>query len=502
MFGEQDAAREELQAALRLDPSLARAYGSLGVLAAAGGDSPEAVRLWTRALELDPRDVDSRLTSGRCSGARAGGRMRRPTSGVSSRCATVRLRGRRRPGPRPLAPRDRDRGRAIACAVALLLTRPLPAAETRYVLPDEAASVLQAMHEALPPGSGRARWRRAGRRLAGVGARTRPLGAGAPAEASRTPSSTCSTSAARSRARRASPPETRRRLGQAGSESALARRIDDLVTALLKPGGDERLSLARSALGLGPVRSGPVRAGREGRRGSPLGGTAFARGRGARPKEQAAFASELARIRALPDTTEQLAARATLFRERGISLDTSLRPAFAIEEGLRDALGRGQLAAGSVRRVAVIGPGLDFVEKAEGQDFYPPQSLQCLAIADSLVRLGLSSPGSLSVTALDISPRVLDHLGRARARALAGEGYPLQLPRPREGWGSALVGYWERFGGEIGAAGVAVTPPPIAGDVVVRAVTVRPPVVASVQTHDLNVVYQRRTCRRPNASTS
>jgi hypothetical protein len=208
-------------------------------------------------------------------------------------------------------------------------------------------------------------------------------------------------------------------------------------------------------------------------------------------KEQGALAAELTRIRALPDTTEQLAARATLFRERGISLDTSLRPAFAIDEGLRDALERGLLAAGSVHRVAVIGPGLDFVEKAEGQDFYPPQSLQCLALADSLVRLRLSSPDSLSVTALDISPRVLDHLSRARTRALAGEGYALQLPRPRQGWGSSLVGYWERFGDEVGAAATAVTPPAAAGDVVVRAVSVKPAIVASVRSRDLNVVYQR-----------
>ena len=64
MFGEQDAAREELRAALRLDPALARAYGQLAVLAAAGGNSQEAVRLWTRALELDSRDVDSRLNLG------------------------------------------------------------------------------------------------------------------------------------------------------------------------------------------------------------------------------------------------------------------------------------------------------------------------------------------------------------------------------------------------------------------------------------------------------
>ena len=90
--------------------------------------------------------------------------------------------------------------------------------------------------------------------------------------------------------------------------------------------------------------------------------------------------------------------------------------------------------------MAIVGPGFDFVEKAEGQDFYPPQSMQALALADSLVRMGLSRPESLSVTAFDISPPVLDHLARAQKRAAAGEGYVLQLPRPREGWAASVRG--------------------------------------------------------------
>jgi hypothetical protein len=206
-------------------------------------------------------------------------------------------------------------------------------------------------------------------------------------------------------------------------------------------------------------------------------------------EEQAAFAAELAAVRALPDATGQVAARSTIFRERGIALDTSLRPAFAVEEALRDALERGLLTEGSVRRVAVVGPGLDFVEKAEGQDFYPPQSLQALALADSLVRLGLAKADALSITAFDISPRVLDHLARARARA--GEGYVLQLPRPSEGWASAFVRYWERFGDAVGTTAEAVAPPPAAGPIEVRAVRVRPAVAAAVAPVDLNMVYQR-----------
>lgn len=272
------------------------------------------------------------------------------------------------------------------------------------------------------------------------------------------------------------------RLGQPGAEGALARRLADFAAALAKPSADERLVLARTALGL----SSPPRA-----TDRPLVERRLLEAVSRVQKEQAAFDAEVARLRALPDATSRLAARSTLFRNRGIALDTSLRPAFAVEEALRDALERGILAKGGVRRVAVVGPGLDFVDKAEGQDFYPPQSLQSLAVADSLVRLGLSDARSLEITAFDISPRVLDHMRRARSRAAAGEGYGLQLPRPADGWGTSLVEYWRRFGDAVADPAEAVRAPAAAGPVEVRAVRVRPAVAAAVRPVDLNVVYQR-----------
>ena len=274
------------------------------------------------------------------------------------------------------------------------------------------------------------------------------------------------------------------RLPAREGEQALTQRLQDLVLALAAPGHDERLVLSRSLLDrLGQPVGTP--AGRDRVAAWLLENVARVR------REQAAFAAELGKVRALPEATEQLAARSTLFRERGIALDTSLRPAFALDEALRDAFDRGLVTAGSIRRVAVVGPGLDFVEKAEGQDFYPPQSMQALALADSLVRLGLSRPEGLSILAFDISPRVLDHLERARSRALGGEGYVLQLPRPREGWAASFVDYWGRFGDAVATPAEAAKPPLSAGPLAVRAVRVRPEVVAAVQPVDLNVVYQR-----------
>lgn len=266
-------------------------------------------------------------------------------------------------------------------------------------------------------------------------------------------------------------------------EAALQRRLDDLLAAIAKGEHGERIALARALLahhGIRPAAPG----GRERAAVFLLEGVARVQ------KEQAAFQSRL-QTTALVAPTDQMVARATLFQDRGIALDTSIRPAFAIEEALADALGRGLLARRAVRRVAVVGPGLDLVEKAEGQDYYPPQSLQCLAVADSLVRLGLADPAKLEVAALDISPLVLDHLRRAGARAASGQGYVLQLPRPREGWGASLVDYWRRFGEWIGEPAEAIRPPETAGPIETRAVRVRPSIVGMVRPADLNVVYAR-----------
>ena len=121
----------------------------------------------------------------------------------------------------------------------------------------------------------------------------------------------------------------------------------------------------------------------------------------------------------LTDGTAKLDAYATLFRDRGLSSDTSLRPGFAIETTMAAMKASGRLK--EVNRVGIVGPGLDFSDKAEGYDFYPQQTIQPFGIIDSLIRLGLVRAGDLSVTTFDLSPRVNQHLDSARRRAAAGQ---------------------------------------------------------------------------------
>jgi hypothetical protein len=261
----------------------------------------------------------------------------------------------------------------------------------------------------------------------------------------------------------------------------LRPRIDDFVAGLASPGPNERLQFARDV-----VR----------RHGGIDPATAAGRIEAQRYLEERAVAmsaSGALRTRTLLDASgTELSDRLTLFRERGLSSDTSIFIDYGIDATL-DAIKRQRLiGAGAVRRVAVVGPGLDFSDKLDGYDFYPPQTIQPFAVIDSLMRLGLAARSDLQVTAFDLSPRILQHLDAARTRARMGRSYPLVLPRNLDqSWSAPLVTYWQRVGDRIGEKGPVSAAPPNAGRADVRSVLVRPSVMLSTSTRDLNVVLQR-----------
>ena len=170
----------------------------------------------------------------------------------------------------------------------------------------------------------------------------------------------------------------------------------------------------------------------------------------------------------------------TLYRERGLSSDTTIFPGFGIEQAL-DALKVEWIARRrSVRRVAIVGPGLDFTDKREGYDFYPQQTIQPFAVIDSLLRLGLARQPDLRVTTFDLSPRINHHLEAARSGrgrrclppAVAAEQRALQMDASsssRTGSGSATESVRRR---------ARAPRRRCRGRFKVRAVRVRPAVVA------------------------
>jgi len=105
---------------------------------------------------------------------------------------------------------------------------------------------------------------------------------------------------------------------------------------------------------------------------------------------------------------------AELYRTRGLSTDT------AVEAGYLVYLGLGVLQSldrdRPIRRVLIVGPGLDLAPRTGLDEAGPPESYQPWAVMDALLALRLATAGDLEVVAADINPRVVNHLRRSRSK--------------------------------------------------------------------------------------
>ena len=272
-----------------------------------------------------------------------------------------------------------------------------------------------------------------------------------------------------------------------GRTALLRHRLDDLIAGMRAPDGNERLVMARRVL----ERSGlDVMA--------PAGHLGAARHletlRERMRSELQQFRRDTVTARERGNTEAAFDAYLTYYQSRGLSSDTSLLATYSVERALQDARDSRTRAPGSIRRVAIVGPGLDFVDKAEGHDFYPPQTLQPFALVDSLIRVGLAHPDGVDVTTFDISPRVVDHLAEAHARTERGDPYVVHIPlEPDDAthtWHPDVVRYWQHFGDRIGTEAAPRPLPPSMEDVRVRAVRVGPDLVRSVRSVDLNIIFE------------
>jgi len=209
-------------------------------------------------------------------------------------------------------------------------------------------------------------------------------------------------------------------------------------------------------------------------------------------KEQREYQTTLAAAGKAGDPSQLLFTRSTLYQERGLSVDTSLLPNFAIEDTLRAMIRKGALTLGSTHRIAVIGAGLDFADKRGGYDYYPLQTIQPFAILEAAARLGLGAKDQIEVTTFDLNPAVIAHIRGAARRARAGHAYTIQLPRDAQGaWTPEALAYWQHFGDEIGRAVPAIaTPESLQREIAVRAVTIRPEYLMRMDAVDLDIVSQ------------
>jgi len=262
---------------------------------------------------------------------------------------------------------------------------------------------------------------------------------------------------------------------------ALLQRLDDLTAGVAKPGANERLKFFHDLLASQQYRFETPK--------ELLSVKQFLGSNLLRMlHEDASYAAALAEAQRMEEKGFQK--RSQVFAQRGISLDTSLFPNYAIEQALISARQRG-LLSGPITKVGVIGPGLDIVNKDEGLDFYPEQTIQPFLLADSLIRLGLADSQHLEVTTFDISGLVNQHVSSIRSHAEHGSPYTVQLPiRSDVNWTPEAIAYWKRAGEKLGHTTVPLKsswPAPLN----YKAVTFPAKQVLHIRPVELDVIYQR-----------
>jgi hypothetical protein len=258
--------------------------------------------------------------------------------------------------------------------------------------------------------------------------------------------------------------------------TAYSQRARDLVTRAAAGHADARLRLVRETL---TARGHDLStdAGRDGASHDLLAEVARVR------REAAALTAALAAGDA-PDP----AGRATLFRERGLASDTSVLTQFAVERALCRLRADGTLPARGVGRVLIVGPGLDVADKQEGLDLYPPQTLQPFTVADSLIRCGLAGAAGVTITTVDVNPRVNAHL---RDIARLASPYPIVFARDaRERWEETALEYWRRAGDRIGTA-TTMAAASAFPHIRARRVAIRPEILSRLRVLEANLVLDR-----------
>ena len=104
---------------------------------------------------------------------------------------------------------------------------------------------------------------------------------------------------------------------------------------------------------------------------------------------------------------------AELYHQRGLSTDTAVEAGYVVYLGL--GVVKSLEPGRRIRRVLIVGPGLDLAPRTALLEVGPPESYQPWAVIDALLSLGLARTDDLAVVAADINPRVVDHLRRAVA---------------------------------------------------------------------------------------
>jgi hypothetical protein len=176
-----------------------------------------------------------------------------------------------------------------------------------------------------------------------------------------------------------------------------------------------------------------------------------------------------------------------LYEQRGLSTDTEVEAGYAVQAGL--GVLKGLDSSRRVRRVLIVGPGIDLAPRTGMLESGPPESYQPWAVIDALVGLGLSKLDDLEVVGADINPRVVERLRQTMEtppmlRLVSGigeSGVVTCAPGFRE--------YFAALGGSVGRPGNASGRFP-AGHMA-KTVTVSGAAARTLRAEPLNIVTER-----------
>jgi hypothetical protein len=178
----------------------------------------------------------------------------------------------------------------------------------------------------------------------------------------------------------------------------------------------------------------------------------------------------------------------SLYHSRGFSTDTAVEAGYVVYLGL--GVLKAIAPARHVRRVLIVGPGLDLAPRTGLIDSAPPESYQPWAVIDALVGLGLSRLDDLEVVGADINPRVIDHLRRERSappalQLMSGLELSPKLTLERD-----YRDYFAQLGNAIGGPGGPVSE---TNGRLSKRVEVQPPAARALSAERLDVVTERLT---------
>jgi CheR methyltransferase, SAM binding domain len=98
----------------------------------------------------------------------------------------------------------------------------------------------------------------------------------------------------------------------------------------------------------------------------------------------------------------------SLYQDRGHSTDTQIEANYAVYVALASL--KAQSPSIRIRKVLIVGPGLDFAPRTDLIDLFGPQSYQPFAVADALLGLKLADAAHLHIHCIDINQRVINYL--------------------------------------------------------------------------------------------